>query len=168
MMRNKKVLFGFVGMVTGCLLFGSAFAGQIHDAVWDMKPAAVKAMLKKSPALVNDKDPNGASPLHYAVSRGYQKLVATDRWATVCPPEQKEVVTFLLSKGADVNAKDNDAATPLHWAAFKENMVLAELLISHGADVNAKDRDGITPLDLAKLRGNKEMQELLRKHGAKE
>ncbi len=78
----------------------------------------------------------------------------------------RDVVEFLLTKGADIDAKDYSVASPLHRAAEKGHKEVAELLIAKGADVNAKNNDGQTPLHYAAASGRKDIAELLIAKGA--
>ena len=98
------------------------------------------------------KGPNGGGLLELAVQLG-----------------QKEIVRFLLSKGADANVKGYRERTPLHIAAQVDNgKELAEMLIAGGANVNARDTQGRTPLRRAKEASQHELVELLHKYGARE
>jgi ankyrin repeat protein len=54
----------------------------------------------------------------------------------------KEVVEFLIQKGADIEAKDNDGMTALMKASFMGRKEIVELLIQNGADVNQKNNNG--------------------------
>ena len=84
-----------------------------------------------------------------------------------------EMISLLMSHGADVNAKANDGRTPLHkavdysakgWAGMSPETVAA--LIAHGADVNAKAKDGETPLHVAARHGERQLTAALIKAGA--
>ena len=79
---------------------GIAFCGEIHDAARDGDVAKVTALLDGSPALVSEKDTNGATPLHMAAENG-----------------KKDVAALLLARGAKPSAIDNGGVTPLHMAA---------------------------------------------------
>src|SRR5262245_33232238 len=62
--------------------------------------AKVRAILASEPDLLNRKDRDGATALHYAALHG-----------------QQEVVRWLVSQGADINARDaRFGATPAGWA----------------------------------------------------
>jgi len=138
----------------------------------------VAALLKEDPKLINARDGDGRTALHWAALYG-----------------QKKVVELLLAEKADVNSLDEDGFTPLHWAAtFNQSdavkvllankadmnlkvpkygwtalrlavihghMATAEALLNGGADPNVKDEENIPLLHQAVIRGKKEMVELL-------
>ncbi len=138
----------------------------------------VAALLKEDPKLINARDGDGRTVLHWAALYG-----------------QKKVVELLLAEKADVNSLDEDGFTPLHWAAtFNQSdavkvllankadmnlkvpkygwtalrlavihghMATAEALLNGGADPNVKDEENIPLLHQAVIRGKKEMVELL-------
>jgi ankyrin repeat protein len=79
---------------------------------------------------------------------------------------KKEVIEFLLSKGADVNAKSYLGNTPLHWAMTNKDVEIARLILSAGGDVNAFADKGVTPLHLAATVGAIEGASLLLENGA--
>jgi ankyrin repeat protein len=92
----------------------------------------VSSLLANDKSLVKARDKDGSTPLHCAVWKGHQQLIA-----------------LLLKAGADVNAQnENDhwGTTPLHAAAHANQAAIAQLLIDHGADVQATDREGRTPM----------------------
>jgi pectate lyase len=64
----------------------------------------------------------------------------------------KDVVGFLLAKGADIDAGDSGCKTPLHYAVEEGHREIAELLIAKGADVNIKNNEGFTPLHCVAMR----------------
>jgi len=88
--------------------------------------------------------------------------------------DHKNMIKFLVSKGASINAKDEDGKTALMWRSelwrsdFWENKSVVEFLIFHGAELNARDNNGKTALKLAIENKNEALADLLRKHGAKE
>lgn len=81
----------------------------------------VKETLARNPRDLNSTWINDDTPLHYAV---------------VSNTSSKEVVEFLISKGADINAKNREGATPLDKAAAAGNREMFLLLLKHGAEVN--------------------------------
>jgi len=90
----------------------------LKDARWDEDPE-VQSLL------VNVKDTEGRTALHYAAFNG-----------------NVDIVKSLLARGADVNARDNNKTTPLHSARSK---AVAEILVNNGADIHAVNKNGNTP-----------------------
>lgn len=88
--------------------------------------------------------------LHFAVEKGI-----------------KEVITLLLSRGADVDVKGEDSITPLHIAAKKGYMHTAEDLLNHGACTHSFTlKEGYTLLHFASELGNEEAVKLFLNKGA--
>ncbi len=54
----------------------------------------------------------------------------------------EEIVSLLISSGADVNFKGKDGKTPVMWAAGN-SLLTTQLLVENGADVKAKADDGL-------------------------
>lgn len=95
--------------------------------------ATVQSLLAEDSTIVNTRDADGSTPLHYAVWKGHGELVA-----------------LLLANGADVNAhntNDHWGTTPLHAAAHSNRGPIIRLLVEHGAEISATDGNGKTPLD---------------------
>lgn len=116
--------------------------------------------LKSSNVNVNVRYKGGFTPLSRAAYGGY-----------------KDVVEFLIAKGADIKATDEGA---LLLAAHQGHKEIVELLITRGANIELaaagghagidaedyKDYDGWTALLIAAKKGRKEIVELLINHGA--
>lgn len=108
-------------------------------------------LLTQDKSLIDARDKDGSTPLHCAVWKGHQQVVA-----------------FLLQAGADVNVhnqNDHYGTTPLHAAAHADQSAIAQMLIDHGAHVNAKDREGRTPLFHTTFHKAKAAAKVLEKHG---
>ena len=80
-------------------------------------------------AVINARDGNRNTPLHYAAS-----------W------ELTDAVSALIEKGSDVNASNSSGETPLFSAVQTDNPRLVQLLLKSKANVNAHDNLGNTPL----------------------
>src|ERR1051325_8708580 len=119
---------------------------SICDAAIEGNLAKVKEMLEREPKLMEYKEGHHGTPLLCAAGQ--------------C---KKDVVEFLLSKGAKVTARNWLGRTSLH-AACHCDKDLIELLLANGADVNATDYDGITPTHWAIQWGSKEAADLLHQH----
>ena len=74
----------------------------------------VRDMLHDDHNLLQCTDPSGYSPLH---------------WASLY--NQLDVVSFLLSQGADALNQGTHGDTPLHWATRIQSEKALDLLISH-------------------------------------
>ncbi len=77
-----------------------------------------------------------------------------------------QIVSLLLSGGADVNAVGPEGRTPLHFAATFACLPIAEILLDHKADVQARNALGKTPLHQAAAFGDDRLVELLLAGGA--
>lgn len=90
-----------------------------------------------------------SNALIYAVSRDFQ-----------------DIVSFLISCGADVRAIDAMGTTALHYAARLNNIAIMKELVNAGARASAIDKAGLAPLHLASLYGWHESVDFLLKAGA--
>lgn len=71
----------------------------------------------------NDKDNNGYTPIHAAVSYGHIELLR-----------------YLISQGGNINITDNDGDTPLHSV---ESLIVARVLIEElNADWHLRNASG--------------------------
>ena len=106
---------------------------------------------------VNAKDGSGA-PIHHAAIEG-----------------PKDLIKYLIEKGANINEINSIGYTPLHYAAQAGNNEVVEMLIANGAELNLRDKmdgplhqnvvGGNTPLMHAVLAYEKDTVELLLKSG---
>ncbi|XP_050305118.1 putative ankyrin repeat protein RF_0381 [Anthonomus grandis grandis] len=110
----------------------------IHFAVQqDTKEEILKELLTLD-LNINQRDPDGLSPLHIASSNNNTKMIK-----------------LLIQNGADIHIKDHDGYTALHIAADHEvNAEAVETLVELGADVNAKTCHGDLPFHRACASGS--------------
>ncbi len=117
--------------------------------------ARVEEVLRTNPEQTNATSVDGFTPLTLAAFFGH-----------------REVVDFLLSKGADPNtpAKNPMRVAPLHSAAAHTRpfvaFSIAKLLLMYGASANARQDGDWTPLHQAAARGNLDLVALLLECGA--
>jgi ankyrin repeat protein len=122
----------------------SALADRIQNG--DRK-AALEMIQKNAP--VNAAQPDGTTPLQWAVYR-----------------VDEELVKALLARGAKPDVVNSFGSSPLAEAAKVGNANLVGMLLDAGADANKANQDGQTPLMLAARTGVVRVAEILVLHGA--
>src|SRR5690606_20531987 len=98
---------------------------------------------------VNHRNPDGSTPLQWAVFEGNI-------------PE----VSRLLDAGADVSLANDYGATPMGLAAEVAHTEILKLLLEAGADADSPNPEGQTALMAVARTGNVEAARLLLEHGA--
>ncbi len=94
--------------------------------------------------------------------KGISKSKYSSKIRSAAKYGDKELLTLLITAGANVNAADNDGWTPLTWAAWNGHDECVRLLLAApGIDVNKATNDGYTPLFLAAWKGHVECVRLL-------
>ncbi|XP_032884017.1 KN motif and ankyrin repeat domain-containing protein 4-like isoform X1 [Amblyraja radiata] len=79
--------------------------------------------------------------------------------------ERTDMVTALLSSGANVNIQDTDGSTALMCASENGHVEIVKLLLAQpGCNSALTDKDDSTALDIAMQAGHKDIAELLRIH----
>jgi len=126
-------------------------------------------------------NPVAGSPIHGAAAAGAVELVALllDAGEDInrldarykAPPlylaatyDRREVVAFLLERGADLSIRMKHNRTPLDIAVENGHVEVARLLVEHGADPLADDRLGIPLPRRAEIDGRPELAALLRSY----
>ena len=123
---NKKIwLVGLMSVFSVLLLT----AQDIHKAAGQGDLDKVKEILEKNPELLDGEDVQGNTPLTLAANSG-----------------RKEVVEYLITKGADLNSTNTYKYTPLHYSILRRHIGIAGMLVEAGADVNVPNVWGYTPL----------------------
>ena len=132
-----------------CALADTAGAqSTLADRIQSGDRRAALAMIAGG-ANVNQAQPDGTTPLHWAVYR-------VDR----------ELVDALLKKGARADVVNRYGASPLAEAVRVANVELAGMLLEAGANANVANEDGQTALMLAARTGNVAVATLLVQQGA--
>ncbi len=125
-------------IILGILFFGLSLAStslwyeDIHDAVRKGDLERVRSLVEADAELVNLKDEDGRTPLHWA-----------------CLGGRNEIVAFLIEKGAELNTIDMRANAPLHYLADRGNEQGIRLLFGKGADPDILDNEKNAALHLA-------------------
>jgi len=101
----------------------------ICDLVADNDSENVLKLLELHPELVNFRDSENRTPLHFASDRANIALIEA-----------------LVKIGADKNAKDSEGDTPLHYACACDHANVIEYLILLGANPEITNNDGQLPL----------------------
>ena len=85
-----------------------------------------------------------------------------------CRQQHKDIVEYLLSKGADPNQPNADTfeRLPLAIAAGRDNADIARALLKYGAEVDKRDKFGKTPLMWAAKSNSREVAKVLIDNGA--
>ena len=123
-------------------------ASRTNAAVNEPAPKG-KAAPARAREDVNKRNPDGSTPLQWAVHEG-----------------DVAEVKRLLRAGADVKIANNYGATPMGLAAEVGNADMIAVLLEAGADVESPDPDGMTALLAVSRTGNVKAAELLLKEGA--
>jgi len=139
MMKGKILLIYFMTIL---FFIANLNAQNIHEAAEKGDLARVKELVEKNPELVNARATGQYAylkftPLHFAAWKGH-----------------KDIIHYLIKKGADIHAQDSDGSTPLYWAANFGHEEIVTALIQNGAEVNSQNNFGITPLHRAAFKGN--------------
>ncbi|MDQ7821452.1 MAG: ankyrin repeat domain-containing protein [Candidatus Eremiobacteraeota bacterium] len=108
------VLLALVVIVSGKTM--SLEGSEVHRAVMKGDLDKVRAYIARDPRLVNLKDRQGRTPLHY-IGQG----------------RSREMAELLISHGADTNARDSAGCTPLALVLKQSDRAMAEYLRLNGA-----------------------------------
>lgn len=149
---HAVMLVALCGIVLVCLAIRpakSVYERYVYctalDAMAMGDPVMLNARIDTMPNVVYARDDHGRSLLHWAVLL-----------------DKIDLVSELLSRGADVNARTYYVdLTPLHEAARKGSLAIARRLVEAGADSSSKAR-GLTPSDYAEATLNGKLAQQFR------
>jgi ankyrin repeat protein len=142
---RERLLLIFI--LTLCLTAAGS-ADRLIDAVKSGDRQAVRAFLKNH-ANLNAADPDGTTPLEWAV-RG----------------DDLDMARLLLDAGADAKAANRLGVTALSLAATNRNAAMIQMLLQAGGDPNATQPGGQTVLMTAARTGSPEAVRALLARGA--
>src|SRR5712691_11119096 len=120
---------------------------DIHELAFYGHCERVCELLRENPSLVNQRNADGDTPLHFA-----------------CWGKQNGLIGSLMAFGPDVNAGGCYGRTPLHYAVHEGRAISVPIvggLLSEGADPSLKDNNGYTPADWARVEMSEGLGEVL-------
>lgn len=149
----KKVYGLLIALLCCFMATTSVFANEtfeICSAAYRGDIKEVERLINGNPGLIRAQSKVfGKMPIHYAAGIG-----------------NKDMVRFLLSRGATAEDRDNFGTTPLHEAATYGKGEVVEYLLSSGGNVNTKTKIGWTPLHYASAYGYENVAAILLARGA--
>ena len=164
LLRNNSYLIHARFSGNNNALLVAAYAGQLQIVEFLLAAGAkldfiaaialgrietLRTMLEEKSDLINKHSPDRWPAIHIAALYG-----------------SKEVLSLLISAGADVNDKSNPKSLTPIFFAITEPYDKAELLLASGADINARGKHGFTPLHYAAKAGRVSFVEFLLARGA--
>ena len=179
-----KIVFIVLSLLFVCgILSLTVNAQEIHEAIKAGNLDKVKALIKENPAIVNQQDEDGLTPLHWAALKGNTQIARylIDNKADINAVDKNneaplhyaayngkyDIVVLLLDNKANLKIATDRGRTSLHKASFKKDgYKIVEKLIECGADINAKDVWDWTPLMNANRNGCSKTVDIYLKHDA--
>ena len=146
-MKKITLFFSFCLLLLSCDSITKT--AQIHNAASSGDIKKVEAILKNSPSKINIQNALGNTPLYLASIKGH-----------------KEIVIFLIKKGADIELGNTKNERPIAKACKFSHKDVVKILIDAGANINSWDIWGKTPLHEAARSGDLEVVKLLISNGA--
>ncbi|TVY23462.1 Ankyrin repeat domain-containing protein [Lachnellula hyalina] len=151
---------------------------------WNLQSVVQKLMHDK--ILVDQKDSNSNTPLHWAALGGHEQMVTllldlgadintrNNEYSTcgstplmvAARNGHERLVRLLLNKGSDVNGTNKTEGGALEEAVSTGSLPLVKLLIESGGDVNSCNKRGMNPLYEAAVGRYEAIARLLIREGA--
>jgi uncharacterized protein len=150
-MRNTRILLTAAAVLLPLLAAAVDLAALIRDGE---RKEALAAM--RNGADVNTAQPDGTTPLMWAVSRpdidlakellqrgakpGGRNVLGATVLTEAIATNDKELIDLLLKAGADPNLGNDDDQTPLMLAARQGSLPIVEALVKAGAKVDTREK----------------------------
>jgi ankyrin repeat protein len=156
----------------------------LHYAAVGGHKEIVTFLLSKG-AQANTRDEQGSTPLMWACEDGHldvvqilhgetegQGLEGRNNYGCTALHDSargghKEIVSFLLSKGAEATARDEDDTTPFMCACANGHLEVVQMLFkaTEGQGLEDRDNNGFTALHCAAIKGYKDVVAFLLSKG---
>jgi ankyrin repeat protein len=104
----------------------------LHYCAENTTADGAQLLVKANPALVNQPDEEGYTPLHLAVIAG-----------------NRTMLRYLLDHGAEVNLLDNERHSVVHWATVCGELESLDVVLDAGAEASVEDIHGAYPIHYA-------------------
>lgn len=160
-------------LLRGCKLF--------HMVVRQDESSSVQVLLNVPSVNIQVHDAQHMTVLHYAVLKGFIKLVyyitKAPRHKAILNVQEKQdgdtpiiiaarhgkkaIVHLLLDAGAYINAENVYTESALFWAVKNNRQDITRMLLNRGADPNLPVRHGLTPLIVAIMNGRLDLVTIL-------
>ena len=132
---------------------------------------------------INEKNKEGITALHYAVSNGNLKMfqllkqnganldAVTNTGKNIMhiasgSNQPSMLIHLFLNEAQDISSVDENGSTPLHWACYYSAEESVNYLLSLKVDINAQDKEKFTPLHLSVSNNSLKIVRLLLQKGA--
>ena len=166
------------------LLLARGVPLEIHEAAAAGRLDRVKQFVEKDLSLAKSYSPDGFPVLGLATVFGHRNVAeyllekgadvnAVSKNATgytaltgAVASGKKDLVAFLLARGANADHRYGPGYSPLVEAAANGHLEIVRMLLDHGADPAARTDDGKTALHFAEERGHNAVAEFLRGRAA--
>lgn len=112
-------------------------ADELHKELKNGNVEKVKEIIENDITLLESQNPRGSTPLMLAAADG-----------------QKDLLKYIIKKGADVNKANTYGNTALHYTAWESKTEMFKLLVEQGAKLNVENSRGQNPLHYSCMGGS--------------
>ncbi|MFH1195009.1 MAG: ankyrin repeat domain-containing protein [bacterium] len=145
----QKLVFTLVVLSISLIFSKIINAQSIYSLLQAGENDTVRILIEKNPGLIAEKNSQQMTLLH---------------WAALS--SNKEILNYLIDKGAVIDEKDGTGTTALGLVVFSTgNFEMAKILIDKGADINSVDIQNVSILRKAAAKGNNDIINYLMEKG---